>query len=141
MKHNPKPNPKRSPQKTEKTKLKDYINWFEIPVLDLDRAIYFYNFIYGIEMEKMEIGDYSMAIFPAENGIGGALVAGQGCIPSEVGALIYLNAGDDLAPVLARVAGGGGRVVMDKTLIDDDSGYFSLFIDSEGNRLALHSKH
>lgn len=122
-------------------KLKNYINWFEIPVLDLDRAIGFYTQIYGFKMEKMEVGNYAMAMFPADGGIGGAIVAGPGCVPSETGPLIYLNAGRDLAPVLNRVASAGGRVVMEKTLIDEDTGYFALFIDSEGNRLALNSTH
>lgn len=122
-------------------KLKNYVNWFEIPVLDLDRAIGFYNQIYGFKMERMAVGNYAMAMFPANNGIGGALVVGPGCVPSEIGSLIYLNAGKDLAPILGRITAAGGRVVMDKTLIDEDTGYFALFIDSEGNRLALNSTH
>lgn len=120
-------------------KLKNYVNWFEIPVHDLNRAIGFYNQIYGFKMERMDVGNYAMAVFPADNGIGGALVVGPGCIPSIIGSLIYLNAGKDLAPILERVPAAGGRIVMEKTLIDEDSGYFALFIDSEGNRLALNS--
>lgn len=127
--------------KKKKEPLKDFVSWFEIPVLDLDRAVSFYTKIYGIQMEINEVQDYSMAFFPAQNGIGGALVKGPGSVPSETGSLIYLNAGKNLQPVLNRVEANGGRVILEKTKIDDDAGYFALFIDSEGNKLALHSKN
>ena len=117
---------------------KDFISWFEIPVYDIQRASAFYNAIYGMQMEINVNGEYAMAFFPSEKGIGGALVAGPGCIPNDTGVLIYLNAGNDLDSVLGRVELAGGRVIMNKTLISPDSGHFALFIDSEGNRLALH---
>ncbi|MFC3881193.1 VOC family protein [Algoriphagus namhaensis] len=123
----------------KKVKIKNYVSWFEIPALNLDRAVSFYNHIYGIEMKIMNAGGYSMALFPADNGIGGAIVLGEGSIPSETGTLVYLNAGRDLAPVLGRVEAAGGRIIMGKTLISPDDGHFALFIDSEGNKLALHS--
>jgi predicted enzyme related to lactoylglutathione lyase len=117
---------------------KDFISWFEIPVYDIKRASAFYNSLYGMQMEVNYNGDYAMAFFPTETGVGGALVAGPGCIPNDTGVLIYLNAGNDLDNVLGRVELAGGRVIMTKTLISAESGYFALFIDSEGNRLALH---
>ncbi|MEZ4740029.1 MAG: VOC family protein [Flavobacteriales bacterium] len=117
---------------------KDFISWFEIPVYDIQRASAFYNGIYGMQMEISYNGDYAMAFFPTDSGVGGALVAGPGCIPNDTGVLIYLNAGNDLDSVLGRVELAGGRVIMTKTLISAESGYFALFIDSEGNRLALH---
>lgn len=129
-----------SVKKTTK-KMKHFINWFEIPALNFQRAVAFYNHIYAFEMQTSETPSYAMAFFPAENGIGGAVVAGEGCVPSEVGPLIYLNSGKDLSPVLNRIEDAGGRVVLSKTLINEDEGYFALFIDSEGNRLALHSKN
>lgn len=119
---------------------KDFVQWFEIPVLDIKRAVKFYNTIYQIEMETMETPNHAMAFFPAKNGIGGSLVQGHGCSPTENGTLIYLNGGADLNTTLNRVEAAGGRVIMEKTIINEDSGYFALFIDSEGNKLALHSK-
>ncbi|MBK8500092.1 MAG: VOC family protein [Flavobacteriales bacterium] len=89
-------------------------------------------------MEISINGEFAMAYFPADEGVGGALIAGPGCYPSDVGSLIYLNAGNDLEGVLGRVELAGGRVIMAKTHINDASGNFALFIDSEGNRLALH---
>jgi uncharacterized protein len=116
------------------------INWFEIPVYDLQRATAFYNQIFGIEMEVIELADYAMALFPEKNGMGGALMMGQGCVPSETGALLYLNASPDLQGPLGRVEEAGGRVVLEKTHINDHNGFFALFIDTEGNKLALNSK-
>lgn len=119
--------------------LKNYVNWFEIPAYNFDRAIAFYNEIYDIEMETSEANGYNIGYFPAKKGIGGAVVCGEGCVPSAVGPLLYLNAGNDLDKVLSRVDTAGGRVVMPKTLIGEEEGHFALFIDTEGNRLALHS--
>lgn len=121
--------------------LKHYINWFEIPAYNFQRAVAFYNALYSITMETAEINAYSMAFFPAKKGIGGAVVCGEGCTPNTTGPLLYLNGGKDLSTVLAKVEGAGGRVIMPKTLINDMVGYFALFMDTEGNRLALHSKN
>jgi predicted enzyme related to lactoylglutathione lyase len=126
--------------KTSLKKPKAYLNWFEIPVLDLHRAVSFYNHIYTMQMETIELNGYAMAVFPEKTSIGGALVMGPGCIPSEAGTLVYLNGGNDLDVVLSKINAAGGRVVMGKTFIHEDAGYFALFIDSEGNKLALHSK-
>jgi hypothetical protein len=127
--------------KPTKHKLKHFVSWFEIPALNLQRAVAFYNHIYGIEMDTVELSGYSMAFFPADSGIGGAVVMGQGCIPSETGTLVYLNGGKDLTAVLNKIEEAGGRIILKKTKINDESGYFALFIDTEGNRLALHSKN
>ncbi|MDX2189995.1 MAG: VOC family protein [Bacteroidota bacterium] len=121
--------------------VKNYVTWFEIPAYNHYRAVAFYNYIFGIEMTTVELNGYYMGFFPAENGIGGAIVTGQGCVPSETGPLIYLNANPDLNHALARVNEAGGRVVAAKTYLGEQAGYFALFIDSEGNRLALHSKN
>ena len=112
-------------------------HWFEIPVYDITRAAAFYNAIFGFEMELSQNGEHTMAFFP-RTGIGGALVAGPGCTPSDAGVLVYLNANGDLDGVLGRVEYAGGRVVMPRSFISEESGSFALFIDSEGNRLALH---
>lgn len=119
-------------------KLTDYVNWFEIPAYDLVRAAAFYNTIYNISMEVVRNGEFVMAYFPAEHGVGGALIQGPGCYPNDSGVLIYLNAGGDMDSILARIEGAGGRIIMPRTLIGDQAGHFALFIDSEGNRLALH---
>lgn len=130
-----------SPKKRKREEtVKNFVSWFEIPAINFQQAVDFYNHIFKIDMETQLDDNYAMAFFPAENGIGGSIVTGPNSIPSPLGPLVYLNAGEDLNPVLDRVEEAGGRIVMNKTLIDDDSGYFAIFIDSEGNKLALHSK-
>lgn len=124
---------------TKNSALKNYVNWFEIPVINFQQAVNFYNTIYSIDMEITANQNYTMAFFPANKGIGGALVCGPGSVPSEKGPLIYLNGGTDLNNVLSKIGAAGGRVIMPKTLISEESGYFAIFLDTEGNKLALHS--
>jgi uncharacterized protein len=120
---------------------KNFVTWFEIPAYNHYRSVAFFNYIYGIEIVSVELNGFYMGFFPAESGIGGAIVTGNGCVPSEIGPLIYLNGGTDLNLVLSKVNEAGGRVLTEKTFLSDTAGYFALFIDSEGNRLALHSKY
>ena len=119
----------------------DYVSWFEIPAIDFQQAVQFYQRIFAITMEQNIIAANAMAFFPTTKGIGGAVVAGPGYIPSDTGPLIYLYAGNNLSLVLDQVEPAGGRVIMPKTLISEESGYFAIFIDSQGNKLALYSKN
>lgn len=126
--------------KKEKKTFKSYVSWFEIPAINFQQAVDFYNHIYDMDMEKNFDGQYAMAYFPTGKGVGGAIVAGPGSTPSDTGPLLYLNGGNDLEKVLRKIEPAGGRVIMPKTLISEEAGYFAIFIDSEGNKLALHSK-
>ncbi len=118
------------------------INWFEIPVSDLERAAAFYERVFEVRLRRESMGCGEMAIFPyGESGVGGSLFKHQDLKPSADGVLPYLNAGDDLAPLLARVEAAGGQVVLQRTQIAPEIGYMALFIDSEGNRIGLHSRH
>lgn len=121
--------------------LKSAINWFEIPATDFDRAVKFYSQIYNFEMPTRDMGHIKMGFFQHEqgSGIGGSVVSGDGYIPSVDGAKIYLNGGADLSQVLERVGTAGGKVVMSKTEIAPDIGYFAIIDDTEGNRIYLHS--
>lgn len=127
------------PKHKKKENSKDVVTWFEIPAINFQQSVNFYNQIFGITMETRFNDNYAMAFFPVYNGVGGSIVAGPGSTPGEAGVLIYLDAGADLNVVLNKVEPAGGRVVMPKTFISDDAGYFAVFIDSEGNKLALHS--
>jgi uncharacterized protein len=81
-----------------------------------------------------------MAILPYQNGgVGGAIIQGEGLVPSAEGAIIYLDAGNDLAGALSRVEAAGGKVVMGATHLSDQIGSIAMFLDSEGNRVAFHS--
>lgn len=120
------------------------ISWFEIPTTDLDRATAFYESIFQIKLFPLDTPNLKMRMFPIDNpaaGVGGALVYSGGFHkPSATeGPLIYLNANPDVQIVLDRVADAGGRVIVPKTQISPEYGYMAAFIDSEGNRIALHS--
>lgn len=117
------------------------INWFEIPVTDLQRAVNFYCRIFGYEaMYQMNMGGIDMAFFPMEGeGVSGALCKGKDYNPTMDGAVIYLNGNPDLNNILSKVESFGGKVLVEKTIITEDIGYMALFVDSEGNKVALHS--
>jgi uncharacterized protein len=116
------------------------INWFEIAVTDFDRAKNFYETIFDIEMDVTIMQGYKMAFFPASEGtVNGAICYGEGYIPSGAGALLYLNANPDLNIVLDKVTASGGKIIVPKTLIGEGLGYYAFIVDTEGNRLALHS--
>ncbi|MDX1939341.1 MAG: VOC family protein [Saprospiraceae bacterium] len=120
------------------------LNWFEIPASDINRAKSFYENIFGIEMQQMEMMGMHMAMFPwaPMNGkASGGLVQSDMHTPSTDGALIYLNANPDLADALSKVESAGGQVVMPKTQIDEETGYMAFFIDTEGNKVGLHSNN
>ena len=81
-----------------------------------------------------------MGLFPSENQVvSGVIIKGEGYTPSADGVVIYLNGGNDLQVILDRVVDHGGTTLVPKTLIDEQIGYYALFIDSEGNRIGLHS--
>lgn len=118
------------------------LGWFEIPVSDFDRAKRFYSAIFDFEMPEMTMGPCRMGFLLHEQGqgVGGAIVAGEGYVPSQAGSLVYLAGGADLSVVLGRVAGAGGTVLVPKTPITPEYGFFAYFLDTEGNKVGLHSQ-
>ncbi|MAO65639.1 MAG: bleomycin resistance protein [Balneola sp.] len=123
--------------------MKHAINWFEIPAVDIKRAQKFYEQIFDYEMQPLDVGDeLQMVMFPGEpDGVSGSLVMSEDSYkPSETyGPLLYMNANPDLQLVLDRVEEAGGKISIAKRLISEENGYMAVIIDSEGNRIALHS--
>lgn len=120
------------------------ISWFEIPATDIDRAQKFYESIFLIKMNAMDMPQMKMRMFPLDDpmkGVGGTLVDSGGFHkPSATdGPLIYLNGNPDVQIVLSRVEAAGGKIMMPKTEISPEYGYMAVFFDTEGNRIALHS--
>jgi len=116
------------------------LNWFEIPATDAARAKKFYETIFDIEMQEMEMMGMTMIMFPPEPPrSSGALVVGPDHKPSTEGSIIYLNANPDLQLVLDRIEAEGGQITLPKTNIGDENGYMAFFIDTEGNLVGLHS--
>jgi predicted enzyme related to lactoylglutathione lyase len=122
---------------------KHAISWFEIPTKDINRAQKFYETIFEIAMTPLDLPQIKMRLFPIENqmNIGGALVHNDEFYkPSSThGPLVYLNGNPDLKNILDRLEAAGGKIIVPKTQISPDYGHMAVFIDSEGNRVALHS--
>ena len=122
---------------------KNAISWFEIPALDLDRAQKFYETIFDIQMTPMDMPQLQMRLFPVEDpmNISGAICnSGDFYKPSaDSGPLVYLNGNPDVQLILDKVKIAGGTVIIPKTQISPEHGYMAVFLDTEGNRIALHS--
>lgn len=117
------------------------INWFEIPVTDFARAKKFYETLFGAEIMEVPFPDGKYGMLPSDmqnGGIGGGIVQGEGFVPSDKGTIVYLNGGEDLSTPLSKVEAAGGKIIMPKTSIGEN-GFMAHFIDTEGNRVALHS--
>lgn len=120
--------------------MKSYVSIFEIPATDIDRAIGFYQAILGLQIEKMEFPGMEMGLLPFEDQmVTGVIMKGEGYDPSATGITIYLDGGNDLQPILDKVEPNGGQILMPKTPHADEVGFFALFLDSEGNKMGLHS--
>ena len=121
------------------------VGWFEIPVLNMERAIKFYETVFDFKLSRNQMGTSDMAWFPGiEKGMGaaGSLVFNPEFYkPSADGVSIYLTtATGELNNDISRVLAAKGKVEMPKTLISKEIGYIAVIIDSEGNRIALHSR-
>ena len=121
--------------------MKNAINWFEIPSADFERATAFYNTILDAELRVQVVDGISNAIFPysghADNAIGGTVVHNPSTKPGADGAVVYLNVDGVLDAVLSRVEAAGGKVVMPR--LNTQFGAIAMILDSEGNRVGLHS--
>lgn len=118
------------------------LNWFEIPVTDMQRAKKFYDKVFDVSIMLDNMMGMEMGFFPFEDGNGkvsGALVKSDMHTPSMDGAVIYLNANPDIQKVVDRIESAGGKVVMPKTLINEQVGYMAFFTDTEGNKMGLHA--
>ncbi|RTE55594.1 VOC family protein [Arenibacter aquaticus] len=120
--------------------MNSFISLFEIPAIDISRAVNFYQAILDINIERMEMPGMEMGIFPyKEQIVTGVIMKGEGYKPSADGSTIYLNGGDNLQTILDKVEKNGGTIIVPKTAHADESGFFALFLDTEGNKLGLNS--
>ncbi|MBL7726066.1 MAG: VOC family protein [Dinghuibacter sp.] len=120
--------------------MNNIINWFEIPATDFSRAVAFYNAILGLPIKETEMFGTKMGFFPTNGtNVSGAIVQGEGYTPAASGVLVYLNGGSDLQNVLDKVESNNGTVIVPKTQISPEMGYFGMFLDTEGNKMAVHS--
>ncbi|MCH8288307.1 MAG: VOC family protein [Candidatus Marinimicrobia bacterium] len=121
--------------------MENMINWFEIPAKDYNRAKKFYSTILSVEIKVLELPNFTMGLLPSDGkNVSGAIISNESYEPRDQGVLIYLNGRDDLNKMLSKVEGEGGKVIMEKRQINEEFGYMALFMDTEGNRIALHSR-
>lgn len=116
------------------------VRYFEIAVLDMDRAVAFYEAVLTLTLERGEIDGNQMAYFPPDPagvGAGGALAKGDSYVPGRQGCRLYFTVGS-IDATLARAVAAGGIVLYPKTSIGE-LGFVAEFEDSEGNCIALHS--
>jgi len=113
--------------------------WFDMPVLDLDRAIAFYSAVMGCEIEKQSGPGFEMGVLPHEGqAVGGCLVVCSDNKPSDHGILIYLNCEGRLDEAISAAEAGGAEIQQPKHSIGPH-GFRAVMKDTEGNRVALHS--
>jgi predicted enzyme related to lactoylglutathione lyase len=117
------------------------IDWFEIPVRDMDRAAAFYEALLATTIRREHIAPHALGVIKYDaSAVGGCLIQGDDVpAPSTAGTLVYLNAGPSLDTVLARVEPAGGRITTPKVTLPGDMGCFAHITDSEGNRVGLHA--
>ena len=116
------------------------VNWFEIPVHDLDRAQAFYEKVFETKLDVFDMGGVRMAWFPRPEGVvgsSGGLVQAPGRTPSKTGTVVFFSV-PDIDAALSAVEKSGGKVVMPKTQ-GGEHGAIAHFEDCEGNLVALFS--
>jgi uncharacterized protein len=123
--------------------MRSTVNWFEIPVTDMSRAISFYQTLTGRAISKEEFGPPGevMAMFPVDEkvAITGCLQLSPYSKPSQDGSLLYLNANPTLDTWIGRVEKAGGKILTPKTALPPGMGFFAIFLDCEGNRVGLYA--
>ena len=113
------------------------INWFEIPTVDIDRAVRFYETTLGATLKREVFAGTPHALFLGAEGAAGALIHDKKRRPSSEGSLVYLNAHKDLDGCIERAVRAGGKVVLPRTDIGEP-GFIAVLADTEGNHVALH---
>jgi predicted enzyme related to lactoylglutathione lyase len=116
--------------------------YFEIPVLDLDRACDFYSNVFETKLTQEVVDGYQMAFFETSDdsfGASGALVVGDVYVPSHQGCFLYFGV-ESIDETIARAEELGGSVLYPKKS-NGDLGSVAEIQDSEGNRIALHEEN
>lgn len=126
---------------------KNVVGWFEIPVSDMDRAVKFYEAVFGFKIQRHKMGPLEMGWFPfsednsAPGAAGTLIMHPEHYNPSPGGVLVYFTAwSGDLTTELDRAEKAGGKILIPKKQISPEHGYMGVFEDSEGNRIAVHNR-
>ena len=112
--------------------------WFDIPVADLDRAAAFYRTVLKIDVQKQEFDGFAFCFFEHDQGNGGCLIPNSAEISSTGGILVYMNVNRRIRDAVNQVEKCGGKTLKPIHAIGPH-GFRAIVVDSEGNRIALHS--
>ncbi len=116
--------------------MRKLISWVEIPAVNFERAVKFYNSVLDLNLQIIDCGIEKMACFP--NGEGAVSYAPD-FKPSEDGLLVSFNVNDNIENSIKRIKTNGGKIIQPRTKIEADGrGYFAIFIDCEGNKAGLY---
>ncbi|GEM_PF-243905 len=120
-----------------------HAGFIEIPVLDLDRAVKFYQDVFGLATVTPYVDDVRRVavLFSEEDSQipGISLNQTANFEPTAKGQLVYYNASEDLAVYTERVIAAGGKVIAPKESMGG-AGDFIIFGDTEGNAFAFYSE-
>ena len=122
--------------------MKNLISIVEIPTIEFPRAVTFYQTILNTSIEEINMDGALMGLFPCDGEtVSVALINSNQYKTSMDGTVVYFNAGDDLQIVLDKIKANGGKIIVPKTDIGSGIGFYAMFMDTEGNKLGLHSKN
>lgn len=115
-------------------------SYVAIPSDNFERALKFYSVITDGLISINPDVPFPMAYFSDEDGnYVGHLFQLPNFKPSADGVIVYMELAKDLNVTLKKITDAGGKIIMPKTMISPVRGYWALFLDTEGNKLALHS--
>ena len=121
---------------------RNFVGWFEIPVNDIRRASLFYEAVFEITLTQMDLGELKMATFPfVEGGFGAGISLikhKEHYTSSNHGVVIYFGT-KDIDKNLDAVRENGGEILQNEKAVGSNQGFNAVFLDTEGNRIALHS--
>ena len=118
------------------------VSWIEIPVLDIDRAVKFYQTVFEIQPDPIAADGTrrtSTLVHNSATGPGVSLTEIGGFTPANKGTWVYFYVGEDVTPYVSRVEAAGGKILTPKTTMGVDAGNYASIEDSEGNVIALYS--
>ena len=116
--------------------------WADVPVTNLDRAIRFYSAVLGSPVKKESAFGMEFGLLPHfESSVSGCLVDGKATEnqPSQSGPVVYFSVEGRIDDAIAQVREHSGKILQEKHQIGPH-GFRAIIVDSEGNRVALHSQ-
>ncbi len=120
--------------------MRNPIVWVEIAATDLERAKTFYEKVFDLSFQLIEMPGQKLYVFGSDDpntaGAAGALVEADDNKPSTDGTIVYFSC-EEVSVELARAEEAGGKIAVPKTDIGE-FGFYARILDTEGNQIGLH---